>query len=67
MGRGGGDGEGRKVSGGLQETLRKHRQARKPGRREGPKRPQAGQGPGDSGLRSPSGVRRVMGKRPWAE
>lgn len=51
MDRGGG-GEGRKVSGGLRETLRKHGQARETGRREGPKRPQAGQGPGYPGLRS---------------
>lgn len=41
------DGEdGRKVSGGVRERFCEHGQARKSGRREGPKRPQAGQGPG---------------------
>lgn len=65
MGQGGED--GRKVSGGVRERFCEQGQARKSGRREGPKRPQAGQGPGYSGLCSPSGMRRGVGKRPWSE
>lgn len=60
MGQGGE--EGWKVSGGVRERFCKHGQAPKTGRREGPRRPQAGQGPVYSGLRSRSGIRRVMGR-----
>lgn len=55
------------MSGGVRERFCKHGQARKTGRREGPRRPQAGQGPGYSRLWSRSGIRRIMGKRPWSK
>lgn len=65
MGRGGE--EGWKVSGGARGSFSKQGQARTTGRREGPRRPQAGQGPGYPGQTSPNGIGRVMGKKPWSE
>lgn len=57
MGRGGE--EGWKVSGGARGRFGKQGQARTTGRREGPRRPQAGQGPGYPGQTSPNGIERV--------